>query len=241
MKTIVALSGFGDKNTRTMNFVEHIVNLSGKKNPKVTIVPTAMFDEYDTETRQEEYPRFKELDCRITILKLSEYKRRTKKLENIILGSDIIYVPGGNLLNIISEWKRTGADELMIEAYEREIVIAGMSAGSMIWFDRAYETGGIDGSFLFVNCLGVLPYCFCPHFPNDMYYTFSDAVKEQKLPGVAVQDGVALEVIDGNFRVIKEMEERNAYFYNPENGYKKQKVSKNGRLLNENNYKKTNE
>ena len=48
--------------------------------------------------------------------------------------SDIIYVGGGNTLKMMKVWKKTGVDKMLKQAYEKGIVLSGLSAGSICWF-----------------------------------------------------------------------------------------------------------
>ena len=77
MKAIVTISGYGDKTIRTMSFIEHIKKLSEKDCPKVVFLPTAGFDNFTPET--EAYQDFVDAGCDVYVLKLSEYKKGSKK------------------------------------------------------------------------------------------------------------------------------------------------------------------
>lgn len=231
MKAILALSGYGDVNTRTLSFIEHEVELSGKKDPNVIYLPTAGFDgpcEDDSG-----YKGFYEKGYRVKVLRLSEYEKGDKELEKLILSADIICAGGGNLPRILDEFKRTGADELIKQAYENGCILAGSSAGAMCWFERGYDSCGLDGSYMFVQCLGLIPgYCFSPHFNGGTWYTFAEAVKQQKLPGIAAEDGAAVQYKDGVFSIVKEMEDRNVYLFHPDNGHQKVNLTKEAPELN---------
>lgn len=232
MKAIVTISGYGDKTIRTMSFVEHIKKLSEKECPKVVFLPTAGFDNFTPET--EAYQDFVDAGCDVHVLKLSEYKKGSKKLEKIVMSADIIYAIGGNLMRVMSEFTRTGADELFRRAHEENgAILCGISSGAMCWYDRGYDDCGLDGSFMFVKCLGFLPYSFCPHYNSTKWKTYTEAVKYQKFPGISAEDGAAIEFKDGKYRVLHEMEDRHAYLFHPNADYKKTRLNKKATLLNE--------
>jgi peptidase E len=64
-----------------------------------------------------------------------------RRLEDIVFEQDIIYVGGGSMRNLLAVWKAHGLDELLLEAWKSGIVLAGLSAGAMCWFE-----GGVTRS-----------------------------------------------------------------------------------------------
>jgi putative intracellular protease/amidase len=55
------------------------------------------------------------------------------------LSADIIYVGGGNTLQMMRVWRRFGVDKLIKSAYESGTVLSGISAGSICWFDSGHS------------------------------------------------------------------------------------------------------
>lgn len=75
-----------------------------------------------------------------------------------LLDQDVIWVDGGSVVNLLAVWRAHGLDEVMREAWEKGIVLAGVSAGSMCW-----HIGGATDSFgpdlrPVTDGLGFLPY-----------------------------------------------------------------------------------
>ena len=56
-------------------------------------------------------------------------------LREHLLAQDVIYVGGGCMLNLLAIWRAHGLDAILREAWERGVVLAGLSAGSMCWFE----------------------------------------------------------------------------------------------------------
>ena len=54
-----------------------------------------------------------------------------------MLAQDVIFVGGGNTANMLAIWRVHGVDAVLREAWERGIVLCGVSAGSICWFDAA--------------------------------------------------------------------------------------------------------
>ena len=47
----------------------------------------------------------------------------------------MIYVAGGNTVNLLAVWRAHGVDAALREAWEAGVVLCGMSAGSLCWFE----------------------------------------------------------------------------------------------------------
>lgn len=81
-----------------------------------------------------------------------------------LLDQDIIWVDGGSVVNLLALWKAHGLGDIMREAWEKGIVLAGVSAGSMCW-----HIGGATDSFgpelrVTTDGLGFLPYANGVHY-----------------------------------------------------------------------------
>ena len=128
-----------------------------------------------------------------------------EEVKNSILNTDIIYVGGGNTRFMLEKWRELGVDTLLIEAYNKGIVCSGLSAGSYCWFKTNYDL--IDG-------LGIINAVNCVHYEqkdeqarNKLY----DVIKEIGLDGIALENCVALEIIDDKMKIVKSNNDRNAY------------------------------
>lgn len=187
----------------TREIDEEIVRLSEKKNPKLLFIGTA------SSHSQEYYLAikkiFEELGCIVSNLDLLEENIDMKQVQNKILDTDIIYVGGGNTRFMLEKWKELGVDKLLIQAYNKGIVCSGLSAGSYCWFKYNYDL--IEG-------LGIINAINCVHYEqkdNVAKNKFYNVVKEKGLVGIALENCVALEIIDDNMKIIKSNKEKNAY------------------------------
>lgn len=230
MGHIIAQGGAYGGEDRTGCLPEYIVKSSGKENPKFVLLPTPKNDDYD-ETTNPEIPFFESCGARVEVLKLTKYKKGDKYIEDTLMSADIIYVTGGNLATAMRIFQETGTDELLKKAYEKGTLMAGSSSGAMCWFERGFDNCGVDGSFMFVNTLGILPGCFCPHYDSQSWKAFNFQVKQQSLSAVGVENGVAIEYKDGVYSLAKEIG-HTAYFFDAENGFKKHKIGDKAQILN---------
>ena len=95
------------------------------------------------------YRAFSKLDC---ITSHIDFFSRTENLEEIVLSQDIIYVGGGNTKSMLAVWKEWNLHIILENAYKKGIVMSGVSAGAICWFEK-----GITDSFAkvltIIDCL----------------------------------------------------------------------------------------
>ncbi len=194
MSYIIGIGGGRYCDREVMPIFEHIVSLSGKKHPSVLFVPTAGFDDMDGD--EHIFKLFIELGCSVSALLLTDESLTYCEIEERILSCDIVYAGGGNLKFLMDTWKKTGADKAFVKAHEKGIILSGYSSGSMCWFAEGYDDCAEDHSFMFVDCLGLLPYSNCPHYEGGNWGSFAQAVKGREYSGVAIENGAAI-IFDG--------------------------------------------
>lgn len=201
MGKIIAIGGGRYSDGEIINIFEKIVSLADKKNPKVLFLPTAGYDDINGD---EDIQRsFEKYGCQYDILYLTDEKRTVDDIRSVILGADIIYVGGGDVRFMMETWRKTGADKALIEAYNSGKIMSGYSAGAVCWFDVGYDDCGPEHSFMFCECLGILPYCACPHYESDHWQTFKKAIIDRPEQGLAIENGAALLFIDGMIGTIR--------------------------------------
>ncbi len=212
MKTIVAIGGGELKDLETLPIDRAIVKLTRKKHPKALFIPTASNDAFGYwETFQVVYG--KKLGCETDVLFLVREKLSKKQIEAKILTADIIYVGGGNTLRMLRIWKKQGVDKLLMKAYEKGVILSGLSAGAIAWFRygssdsrRFMKNGKEQTSFMRVSALGLLPFTLSPHHIREKKLR-NPGIKEMMLrtPGVALalDDNSAILVQDDRFEILR--------------------------------------
>ena len=122
-KTIVAIGG-GEIRTRgTAAIDREIIRLSRKKHPKLLFIPTASSDSERYWKRVQEYfGAF--LKCKTDVLFLIKEQPSYEQIRRKIASADIIYVGGGNTLQMMRLWRRLGVGKLLISAYENGTVLS---------------------------------------------------------------------------------------------------------------------
>ena len=168
-----------------------VLTLTGKTVPKICFLPTASGDPRDQVTRFHE--QFAGWPCEPSILSLFNLGRdRINPVEHL-LAQDAIYVGGGSMRNMFAIWREHGIDEAMRVAWNRGIVLAGLSAGAMCWFEGGVSmSGGMPEP---VHGLGLLAGSLSVHLDGEAerWPVYCDAVARRVLPpGYAADDGAAL-------------------------------------------------
>ena len=195
MKQIIALGGGGFSMEPDNPLLDlYILQTAGKGTPKICFIPTASGDSEGYISRY--YDFFDKQDCVPSHLSL--FKPPTRDLESFLLDKDIIYVGGGNTKNLLVLWKAWGIDIILKKAWEQGVVLAGISAGSICWFEEGV-TDSYGDSLEPISCLGLLRGSNCPHYDgeSDRRPAYQNLVATNSIkPGIATDDGVAIHYIE---------------------------------------------
>jgi dipeptidase E len=165
-----------------------LLGLTGKGRPRVLFVPTASAENAEYLVRV--FDAFKD---RADVSHLDFFPWPPSDLRNFVLGHDLVYVGGGNTANMLAIWREHGMDEIVREAWQAGIVLAGVSAGMICWFE-----GGVTDSFgpqlEAMECLGLIPGSACPHYDGEERRRprYHELVAGEFPGGWAADDGVAL-------------------------------------------------
>lgn len=232
MGKIVALGGGCFDNGEMQNVAEYIFSLTGKEHPSFLFLPTAGHDNLDGDTTL--IMCFANLGCCVAdVLLLSNPFITEEIVEKRIGEADIIYAGGGNLEFLMNTWKRTGADKALKKAYERGAVLCGVSSGAMCWFKEGYDDCGENSSFMFVDCLDLIPFTSTPHYQSEYWQTFKEAIKGRGLSGIAMDNGAGFCYIDGEYKTVCGNEDGDCFYYDALNGYSETNLTTYPSLLKE--------
>ncbi|MYW05733.1 peptidase E [Streptomyces sp. SID3343] len=168
--TILATSGGHRLGDRTMvafdALVHHAVDLSGAhgRRPRVMYVGTAIGDAEHFTARMTEAARVAGFD--LTPLHLFPMPN-LDDVAGAVLDQDVVWVMGGSVANLLAVWRVHGLDVIFRRAWEAGVVLSGVSAGSICWFQ-----GGPTDSFgpelrPLTDALGLLPYGNGVHYDSD--------------------------------------------------------------------------
>jgi len=228
-KTIIAIGGgeigriktYSDghseqKPIETMVIDKKIIELTGKEHPDLVFIGAASGDDpkYFTAVQNHFVGR---LGCNAVNLILTE-KPSIEEIKTKILNADIVYIGGGSPTLLMTALKETGADKVLVEAYNKGIVMSGNSAGGCVWFeyydnDEDEDFDGTESTLTTKKALGFVKGYFCPHWNKkpeqgiDKEATSKEVIKrmltkESKF-GYAVDEPAAIMVqTDGDRQVM---------------------------------------
>ncbi|MFY9562157.1 MAG: peptidase E [Terriglobales bacterium] len=220
-KAIVAVGG-GEIRTRgTASIDREIIRLTNKKYPRLLFIPTASSDsERYWKHVQEHFGGY--LKCKTDVLLLMGERVSKQKIKRQIRWADIVYVGGGNTLQMMRVWRCLGVDKLLKSAYENGTVLSGISAGSICWFDSGHSdsmsfSNPRNWNYINVKGLGLIKGIHCPHYNSrtrgvPRRKDFRDMIRRTGGIGIAIENNCAIEFIDGRFyKVITSKDYARAY------------------------------
>jgi peptidase E len=214
---VIAIGGGGFyRDSGNLKLEQYVIRQSGSANPRVAFVPTASGepDHYVAAF----YAAFLKLECRPSVLTLF---KRTPDVRSFLLDQDVIYVGGGNTKSMLVLWQDWGVSEALREAWQAGIVLAGVSAGAICWFEHGV-TDSFSSELQTLDCLGFIPGSCCPHYDGEAerrpsYHRLlaADRIK----PGVAIEDWTGVHYVGNEIkRVVSAKDGARAYKLRTVNG-----------------------
>lgn len=151
------------QSARVGDMLLEALTLTGATRPRVCLVLTASGD--DASHYALLYAAFNAAGCDVTELKL--FPQPSAPPEQQLLKSDLVWVGGGSVANLLSLWELHGVGTAMRAAWEHGVILAGVSAGSLCW-----HAGGPTDSFgptlrSVDNGLGLVPYANGVHYNSE--------------------------------------------------------------------------
>jgi dipeptidase E len=189
---------------------DYVLAQSRRRRPRICFLGCASGDA--AAYTEKFYAAFRHRRCEPTHLEM--FRTPPPDLARIVPRQDIFYVGGGSTRNLLVIWREWGLDRMLAREWRRGKVFAGLSAGSLCWFES-----GVSDSFgprlAPVFALGWLAGSHCPHYDGEAarrpaYHTF---VRRGTLPaGYAADDGAALHFVGRRLhRVVSSRPNAKAY------------------------------
>ena len=219
-RQIIATSAGFAIEPRNKRMDRYILAQSPKKRPKICFIGTASGDSSDYIKRF--YNFFNKENCQPNHLDL--FRGNIVQVEKHILAQDIIYVGGGNTINMLAIWRNRGIDKMLTKAYHQGVLLCGISAGSLCWFEQGV-TDSYPGRLSEMDCLGFIKGSNCPFYGEEKRKTYRKLLAQnQILPGIATEIGVGLHYIDESIHRIVSSR-KNAKAFSFERAHKKVHIS----------------
>jgi peptidase E len=154
--------GSADRRVAGRLFLEAL-RLSGKDRPRVLFVMTASGDNPDYLVSS--YQAVSALSADPDHLAL--FSMPNQPVDEAFGRADVVWVGGGSVANLLALWRLHGVDDAVRDAWERGVVLGGVSAGSICW-----HVGGPTDSYgpqlrVQTGALGLLPYGNGVHYDSE--------------------------------------------------------------------------
>lgn len=200
MQQIIAIGGggFGDFQ-KSLSMERYLIEQTQKTSPKVCFLPQASAESSEYIVRF--YETFTSLGALPSWISL--FGRVEDSWKEKLLQQDLIFVGGGNTRSMLALWREWGMDQVLLEAYKRGIVLSGVSAGAICWFeqcitDSVWPLGALTG-------LKMLKGSCCPHYdtePERRPAYLNKVSNNEVIPGIALEDNTAAHFVDGKLKCI---------------------------------------
>ncbi len=202
MKKIIAIGGGELRERTTLKIDEYLANLAkeraGENRANALFIPTASHDYmpyYNTFHKVYTGVFNIKTDVALSVFKDVDLEKMKGKFEK----ADLIYVGGGDTVFMMESWKKTGLLPLIEDAYNRGVIIAGLSAGGICWFSDIYTDSlkTEDGAkYAMFKGLNWIKGTISPHYGERML-DFDEIVCYNRACAFGVEDDAALVVEDG--------------------------------------------
>ncbi len=203
MKKIIAIGGGDLRERTTLAIDEYIAKLAkeraGENRANALFIPTASHDYmpyYNTFHKVYTGVFNIKTDVALTVYKEPDMEKLRAKFEK----ADVIYVGGGDTVFMIEHWKKSGLLPLIENAYERGVIIAGLSAGAICWFSDIYTDSaavhGDDEKYAMFKGLNWISGIISPHYGARML-DFDKIVCYNYDCAYGIEDDSALVIEDG--------------------------------------------
>ena len=208
-KKIISIGGGGFTHETDKDLDQFILKQLNIKNLKIGFLPTASKD--DNQKINLFYKRFENVSSELSHFNLCS---KIDGFKEWFLNKDLIYVGGGNTFYMLEIWKKNNLIKIFKEGYNNGIVLSGVSAGAICWFDwMLSDSKGLG--FKTLRGINLISGSCTPHASEgNRINQFQNDIKNSKLPeGIAIDDGVAVLFIDGKpSEVYSSRKNHDAYF-----------------------------
>lgn len=204
-KRIVAIGGGELKNRETLPIDRYIAETAkkaaGEKRACGLFLPTASHDcmpYYNTFHKVYTGIFDVKTDVALVCNREIDFDKLRAKFEK----ANFIYVGGGDTVFMLEKWRECGILSLIKEAYERGVLLCGLSAGAICWFEEMYSDSVIEGEYRIFPALGWVKGKISPHY-NERMLDFDEIVLYNKYRAWGIENCAALEIVNGEpFRSI---------------------------------------
>ena len=138
-------------------------------------------------------------DCALTVYGEMDYEKIAAKFAK----ADFIYIGGGDTVFMLEKWKSFGLDKLVYDAYERGVIVVGLSAGAICHFEKMYTdspsvTG--DEKYRIYDGVGLIKGTVTPHY-EERKSDFEQTMIDEKIDkAIAIEGNSAVVYVNGELK-----------------------------------------
>ena len=210
-RKIIAIGGGGFTHQLDQSLDQFVIDKLKKTNNKIGFLATASKD--DEKKISLFYKRFENTEFELSHFNLTT---NINGFSEWIMSKDLVYIGGGNTVFMLEIWRKNKLEHIFKEAYEKGIILSGISAGAVCWFDWILSDA-VGPGFNPLRGINLISGSCTPHSSNiERINQFESDIKNNKLPqGIAIDDGVAVVFVDGKpTEVYSSRKNHTAYFLN---------------------------
>ena len=208
-KKIIAIGGVEVSPESDRSLDLFILSQLKKTKNHIGFLATASKD--DCEKIEKFYKKFENSNSELSHFNLTS---NVSGFSEWLLSKDLVYVGGGNTSFMLEIWRKNNFEQEFKTAYEKGIILSGVSAGAVCWFDWILSDSMGQG-FKPLKGINILEGSCTPHSSNiERIKEFELNIKNSEFPkGIAIDDGVAVVFIDGKpTEVYSTVNNQGAYF-----------------------------
>ena len=201
-KRLICIGGGELKTKETLPIDGYIASLAkkhaGDKRAYGLFIPTASHDSmpYFNSFRKT-YTSVFDIKADVALTVYGEMNMQ--KIEEKFEKADFVYVGGGDTVFMLQHWQKTGMTKLLRDAYERGVLLCGLSAGAICWFETMYSDSALSGNgdkYSLYPGLSWIKGIISPHYGARML-DFDEIISYNTIDAVALEDNSAIELING--------------------------------------------
>ena len=208
-KKIIAIGGGGFTHQLDLGLDQFVIDKLKSTNNKIGFLATASKD--DEKKISLFYKRFENTEFELSHFNLTS---NINGFSEWIMSKDLVYIGGGNTVFMLEIWRKNKLENIFKDAYEKGIILSGISAGAVCWFDWILSDS-VGPGFNPLRGINLISGSCTPHSSNiKRINQFESDIKNNKLPqGIAIDDGVAVVFVDGKpTEVYSSRKNHTAYF-----------------------------
>ena len=141
---------------------------------------------------------------------------------------------GGNTKSMLAVWKEWGLDKILKKAYKEGVIMSGVSAGAICWFQNGI-TDSWDSNLKLMPCMNILKGTCCPHYDEEPERkpTVKKLILAKKIKNIfAVDGGAALHIKnEEKFNSVVFKKDKGSYEVTSNKGNLIEKIYKEIKLL----------